>query len=736
MHQEYREAIVVSSVEELSNKLATTNKLEGPPIDSDSLMFLFTGQGSAYSGMGATLYETSPCFRGILDSFQQISVSLGQRVTFIDIITGTKSIDLASATETQMAILALEVGLAQFWQSLGLFPTLVMGHSLGEYAALCVAGVLSIADALYLVHERASLVERHCEADSYAMLSISQGSTQIQQFLDEAAGSSCEISCVNGPSSTVVSGKHEDLKHLQLNLKTKDIKSAMLRIRYGFHSAQMDPILDQLEKIASQVVFAKPQIPVASTLLGEIVTDQGVFNSVYVKHQMCSRVDFIGAVRRSEHAKLIRNDSNVIEVGPHPTCFGLMVQSLQNTSIHVCASMAQRGDYWRCINTVLARAYLAKVKVDWQRFYKDDLQSVRAVELPSRAFDLTNYWQTYQKQSGEPIAGEAVSSHAAVFPSGSLLASSSLQFLESIDIERGTATFQSRTAEPSLLGAIKGHRVDGTAICPVSVFADMAMTAASYLMGETGADVKAANMELTNLNMTNPLVVDEGVDLNQIVQLHATIQKERREVSIRFSSRRHNEAREHGSCLVRTQASSDEKFGEWNRTRKLIKSQVKALERAAREGNAHRMNTALVYKLFAPVVEYSEPYMAIKEACVSLDFDDAFAIIDLSFARTYLISGKADNKERSLFLITDGSGSVSGYMHLSPLSGGRTTRAQSGARTAGAAEDAHCSLRAGACAIPARTVPAWPPVASGNTSTTMQVARPYMCPQMRIWHRP
>ncbi|KXT07088.1 hypothetical protein AC578_2468 [Pseudocercospora eumusae] len=635
LHQVHRDAFVASSVAELCDLLAQPSPVTVTSTckstDPSSLVFVFTGEGSLYAGMGATLYQTCPYFRRILDSFQAASDAQGQQANFIAVITGATVATQASTPIRHMAIVALEIALAHFWQSLGLSPSLLIGHSLGEYAALCIAGVLSVSDALYLVFERAVLIEKHCQADSHAMLAIAEPASHVSQRLNNTHLSSCEISCVNGPLSTVVSGTRADLAHLKSILHDEDIKTTELSVRYAFHSAQMDPVLDPFQDIAAGIVFAKPQIPVASTLLAEIVTEKGVFGSLYLKNQMRRPVNMLPTVQACQAAGLIKDGSNLIEVGPTPICASLIARSLQNVSVNFWGSLQPAQDDWKSVNTILARAYVAGLPVDWQELYRYDLQSVQLIDLPKYAFDLKNYWHSYQKQGATPILNApdiSPSARRCAWEKLPLLYTG-LQYLETIDIDNAAATFFSDIAEPNLSRAIHGHLVDGIPICPASVFIDMAITAATWILHRIGTMVKASDLEIVHMNMIHPLMAHPSSERSQSVRIHAELQKPRHEVAIEFSTEDQGGILEHCACTIRVHSSYETWNGEWIAVQKLVKDQVKALKRDAEAGAAYHMNTAVMYKLFDSLVHYSSDYMATKETFVALDFSEAASTVNL-----------------------------------------------------------------------------------------------------------
>ena len=159
---------------------------------------------------------------------------------------------------------------------------MVMGHSLGEYAALQVSGVLSLADMLYLVGHRARLLLERCEADTCAMLAVSTSAATVQELLNTRSHSSSGIAYINSPRATVISGSTGDIAKLRTALTSRPMT---LSVPYGFHSFQMDPMLDDYISLAGGVAYSVPEVPIASTLLAHIVETSGVFNGLYLGQQ-------------------------------------------------------------------------------------------------------------------------------------------------------------------------------------------------------------------------------------------------------------------------------------------------------------------------------------------------------------------------------------------------------------------------------------------------------------------
>ena len=228
MHEVLRVAYTVKSTKDLINLLREDVSKKGmsdpkskpPPMN---IVFTFTGQGSQYAGMGKDLFQHSSSFRNLLYAYQQLAEnqSLPQ---FLHLIENQESdITGASTVCIQLAVVALEIAIAQVLKTWGVKPDMVIGHSLGEYSALCVAGVLSVADTLFLVGRRAQLMEKNLVPCQYAMLAIGSELAYVAQLLaksSENAWAKTGVACINAPQITVVSGPADEINHLKAKLDT------------------------------------------------------------------------------------------------------------------------------------------------------------------------------------------------------------------------------------------------------------------------------------------------------------------------------------------------------------------------------------------------------------------------------------------------------------------------------------------------------------------------------------
>lgn len=639
MHHNLRDAYVATSVAELLHQMGQPAKSLTP---ASSVVFAFTGQGSQYAGMGGTLYRTSPTFRRMFDSYQRLCDAQGLDCHFLDTILGSEDAASTDATnavrDMQVATVALEIALARYWQSLGLRPTLLIGHSLGEYAALCVAGVLSVGEALALAYERAKLIFTRCSPSKAGMLAVGLPASTVRWRIRDlpATMSTCEVCCINGPFSTVVGGPLAALDALENYLKSDgDVATSRLGVQHAFHTRQMDSLLDDLEANASRISFQPPTLPVASTLLGKIVQpgESGVFNASYFRRQTREPVAFCDAVLACEAEGLIQDQSFVVEIGPHPTCINLMASSLQTANPSRYPSLRRGHNDWESISQCLAAAHRAQLPVAWAEFHKDHLDQVQLMSgLPTYAFDCQSFWVSYKTSMVSQTIPDAMLSAPP-----SRLSSTSLHSVEQLRKEGSKllATFKADLADRRLAEAIGGHVVDGVAICPASIFIDMAYTAVAYLETE-GRKISRASLatyELASLSMINPLVLRKNMTIDELprVSLEVALDESTNAVSVRFLSRAAAAASlvEHGSCVIRLDQPDGPCTQAWSRLQPLVQARVRTLEASSRPRQVHAMDRQLFYKLFSEIVDYAVPYHAVEEAIVAANFRDAAFVFQL-----------------------------------------------------------------------------------------------------------
>ena len=619
MHEILGSSYVARTSKDLIRLIA--NDLEQPAIANpksasghNSVVFAFTGQGSLYPGMGKQLFETSARFRDNILSYQKICDSQGLPYVVDIIADDNAAIESKNMAQIQLSIVFIELALADLWKSWGVQPDLLIGHSLGEYAALCVSGVMSVSDTLYLVGKRSSMIMENCTSSSSGMLAVAASVKSIEETLANHDLASCEISCMNAPGMSVVSGTHKDLKSLQLLLNGR-VRTTFLKVTYGFHSAQIDPILKGLEISASGITFAKPQIPIASTLIGDIVSDVGTFNSEYLAQQARRPVNFSGALQACKSKGCVDDQTLWMEIGPDPVCLGLIRSTLEIPSERLLPSLKLNEENWKTISNAVARIYLSKQPVAWADFHKEYIGSLTLLELPTYAFDLKDYWSPYKQELMAPGVHQISSKPLApAEPERKSLGMTCVQWVEkeSFKADEISATFSSHTSEPKLFAAIQGHLVDNTAICPATVFCEMAYTAARYLYEGANPGKAVPPMSLWALNITHPLVVPVSDPL-QTIEIFAVKSADHDwSVHVSFHSKDNTSSHKHCTCNVRF-GKIDERKAEFSRSLHLVNKRVDALTSSAIAGLSHRLQRPIVYKLFTNLVEYGEKYQGLEE---------------------------------------------------------------------------------------------------------------------------
>lgn len=655
MHHVLRQAYPVSSIDGLVNALdkgvadepwknKASSRGPKPPV-----VFVFTGQGSQYAGMAAELFATHSTFRETVEECEQIFISKGAPSftgLFMDGCSFEDSMATASPAQVQLAIVSIEIALAVLWKSWGVSPTAVVGHSLGEFAALHVAGVLSLHDCLYLVTKRAALVEQRCTPGSHAMLAVQKTAQEAAEILQQRPDKyCCEVACLNGPSATVLSGPVEGIQDLQKQLQLTGSKATVLQTQFAFHSAQMDPVLEEYRALSKDVHFAKPAISFVSTLLGEVVNDEGVVSPDYLVRQTREPVQFSKALAAIKALPELMSGKPVIwvETGPGPVCLGF-IRSVTEDGDLLLPSIKRGEADWKTLTGSVAKAYGAGLDINWQEFHRPYESSLRLVDLPRYAFDLKNYWIQYEGdwalRKGDPTPAQP-KSNVDNKTDEPPFSTTGLHRVESVvdNADMTTVTFATDASEPKLNKALRGHLVNGAGLCPSSVYADMAFTAAKYIRILTTNGVSTAEAEVSldvkDMAVDKPLLIQPG-DTKQIIRVTATMSKSGPSssvpvVEIKFSSQDGEQRNDHAHCTV-TFGSGSKWKADWARQAYLIKSRMDLLTASSSRGEAHRILRPMVYKLFASFVDYTDKYQGMEE--VHIDSSALEATANVKFRAT------------------------------------------------------------------------------------------------------
>src|SRR5262245_47900266 len=338
----HRRMLVCRDVEDAVTALETlpaarvmtrSREFSNPPV-----VFMFPGQGAQYVNMGRELYQTEPVFRHHVDRcFELLRADLGIDLRAV-LYPGDKEAE--AATErlkqtliTQPALFVIEYALAQLWMTWGIRPAAMIGHSIGEYVAACLAGVFCVEDALKLVAARGRLMQ---QLPAGAMLAVPLAAEEVECLLSKELS----LAAINEPSLSIVSGPNEAIVRLEAHLAERVLSSRRLHTSHAFHSAMMDPILESFTKEVRKLKLSPPKIPYVSNVTGTWITAEEATEPNYWARHLRQTVLFAAGVR-----ELLREPRRVLlEVGPGQTLAILAGRQKGNDAERLIASSLRRPE--------------------------------------------------------------------------------------------------------------------------------------------------------------------------------------------------------------------------------------------------------------------------------------------------------------------------------------------------------------------------------------------------------
>lgn len=389
-HQ-FKKFVVAASSEELASSLRTpspaASKAPGQSSGASAVAFLYPGQGTQTLNAARGLYEHESVLRQHVDVCAQIlkekfGLDLKRVLYPAEGQEAEAARQLSHPQITLPLLLTIEYSLTRLWMSWGIHPKALIGHSFGEYAAACVAGVFSLEEALALAVARGRLFER---LPAGVMIGVGLSEAELQAYLTEDVS----IASVNGERNCVASGPTASVEELERRLSEKRIGHRRLDVPYAYHSKLIDPILADFRDIIARLSCRPPSIPYVSSLTGNWIKDEEATSPDYWAAQMR------GCVRFSDGLNLLRQGHQVfLEIGPDQTLSAIAKQCFGRKSDVTITSSLQSSKGWRSDQFVMLNSlgsiWQAGTAPDWAGFYSQE-RRYRS-HLPTYGFERKRYW--------------------------------------------------------------------------------------------------------------------------------------------------------------------------------------------------------------------------------------------------------------------------------------------------------------------------------------------------------
>lgn len=389
--------IAASSPEELSEELSPAKLAIGPA-------FVCSGQGPQWWGMGRGMLKFSPAFRSVIKRCEKEFSRYCDWSLTHELTRGEQESRMQKTSIAQPCIFAIQVALAAVWESWGVKPTALVGHSVGEIAAAYLSGGLTFEDACCVALHRGRTMD--LASSEGAMVAAGLPADEVPEWI-QGYEQDVSLAAINGPSSVTISGEQSAIDAIAERLESKGVFCRRLAVEYAFHSPQMEPVRDELLRALSHIKPQATHTPIISTVTGDVIEGQQL-DADYWWRNVRQSVRFADAMRGLAD----RGFAVAVEVGPHPVLAYSTNECFQDAgaSVRSVASLNRQQDDLQVISKSLGSLYAMGFPINWSGFYN---KPTRRIDLPGYPFQLQDCWsESYESSRSRaaslvnPILGE------------------------------------------------------------------------------------------------------------------------------------------------------------------------------------------------------------------------------------------------------------------------------------------------------------------------------------------
>lgn len=482
--------------------------------------------------------------------------------------------------------------------------------------------MITFTDALKIVANRARMMADLCKPSASGMLAVNAPPEKVEEILKSRSDlPNLTVACRNSTADCVVAGAIEQVDILRAHLKENSIaKCIKLDVPYGYHSAAMDPILEPLTALAGSIKISAPKIITGSNVLGKII-DSSDINAEYFAQHARQAVRFAEEIQQITALPGFSGNVRYIEIGPHPISLP-MVRSTIGTSAaaggaEYIPSMHKTKDPWVSLSDSLVGLFLSGFPAKWREVYAGSL--AKCVDIPSYPFEDKEFWIDYKEHTQATAVKETAPVPTSSMSTGYAMLASCIQLpSEGVD-----GIFETPISQ--LASFITGHQVGGAALCPASVYHELAMSSAAFAVHAT----TGALHTLSKVKYSHPLVYEDGS--NKIVRVTLKVDSLTGDSAFAVASYTDNPAASQlhcsGELKQSPKAGIEHKFN--RRGLKLDRSKISIFTSNGRQG-PETIHTRMLYEIIFPrVVSYSKPYQTVKSMTIDQTGTEGFAVVQM-----------------------------------------------------------------------------------------------------------